>query len=137
MNTGPTTTTAAATAGIYALCDWLAGSDVQWLFGVAEDNAYYSHDHGFYRTGPEWTPATLAAGRDVPYSLSLPPDRLDPAELTRLADALDSVSREDIERELSKLPDEWPVSDEELAALASFVDHRRGPVAARIRAVVA
>jgi len=42
-------------AGIYALCDWLAGSDVQWLYGVEEDNAYYSHDHGYYLTGPDWT----------------------------------------------------------------------------------
>jgi hypothetical protein len=124
--------------GIYALCDWLAGSDVQWLYGVSEDNAYYSHDHGYYLSGsPDWTPATLAAARDAPYALSIPPDQLDGDELTRLAEALDGVSREDIEGELSKLPATWPVDDDELTAVAEFVDHRRGPVAARLRAVVA
>lgn len=123
--------------GIYALCDWLAGSDVQWLCGVAEDNAYYSHDHGFYLTGPDWTEASHTAGRDVPYALSIPPDQLDQAEMTRLADALDALTRQDIEGELSKLPGNWPVTDSELDAVAEFVDYRRGPVAARLRTVVA
>ena len=43
----------------------------------------------------------------------------------------------DIEGELSKLPGDWPVTDSELDAVADFVDYRRGPVAARLRAVVA
>lgn len=123
--------------GIYALCDWLAGSDVQWLYGVAEDNAYYSHDHGFYLTGPAWTEASLGAGQDVPYALSIPPDYLDSEELGRLADALDCLTREDIDDELSKLPGDWPVTDAELDAVAAFVDHRREPVAARLRGMVA
>jgi hypothetical protein len=122
--------------GIYALCDWLAGSDVQWLYGLSEDNAYYSHDHGFYLTGPEWTPATLTAERDAPYTLSISPNQLDRGELTRLADALDGLSRQDIEKELSKLPGDWPVTDDELSAVAEFAHHRRGLVAARLRAVV-
>src|SRR5918992_4298160 len=78
------------------------GSDVQWLYGVSEDNAYYSHDHGFYLTGPEWTLATLAAGQDAPFTLSVPPDQLDAGELTRLASVLDALSRQEIEHELSK-----------------------------------
>lgn len=123
--------------GIYALCDWLAGSDVQWLYGVAEDNAYYSHDHGYYLTGPDWTEASLAAGRDAPYTLSIPPGQLDDAELSRLADALDGLTRQDIGGELSKIPSDWPVTDGELDAVAAFVDHRRGPVAARLRGMVA
>lgn len=123
--------------GIYAACDWLAGSDVQWLYGVNEDNAYYSHDHGYYLTGPDWTQTSLAAGRDADYALSIPPGQLDDGELTRLADALDALTREDIEGELSKLPGSWPVDDSELDAVADFVDHRRGPVAARLRAILA
>jgi hypothetical protein len=123
--------------GIYAMCDWLAGPDVQWLYGVDEDNAYYSHDHGYYLTGPDWTETSLDAGRDAAYALSTPPDQLDAAEVTRLADALDAVTRQDIEGELSKLPGGWPVDVSELDAVVDFVDHRRGPVAARLRAVVA
>jgi hypothetical protein len=123
--------------GIYAMCDWFAGSDVQWLYGVDEHNAYYSHDHGFYLTGPDWTRVSLFAGRDTPYVLSIPSDHLDANELARLADALDGLDRHRIERELSKLPSDWPVTDDELDAVVDFVDYRRGPVAARLRVVVA
>jgi hypothetical protein len=123
-------------AGIHALCDWLAGGDVQWLYCVSEENAYYSHDHGFYLTGPAWTTASLAAARDTPFPLSAPPDRLDGAELERLATALEALRREDIEAELSKLPSDWPVTDSELAAVADFVEARQTPVAARLRALL-
>jgi hypothetical protein len=34
-------------------------------------------------------------------------------------------------------PSDWPVTDDDLAVVAEFVDHRRGPVAARLRGVVA
>jgi hypothetical protein len=123
-------------AGIHALCDWLAGADLQWLYGVAEDNAYFSHDHGFYLTGPDWTEASLQAARDTSFALSIPPTLLEPTELMRIATALDDLTRGAIDAELSKLPSSWPVSDTELDAVAEFVDYRRGPVAARLRAVV-
>jgi hypothetical protein len=45
------------------------------------------------------------------------------------------MSRKDIESELSKLPTNWPVTDDELDAVASFADDRRRPVAARLRAM--
>jgi hypothetical protein len=48
---------AARHAGFYAVMDWLAGADQQWLYSAPEDNAYYSHDHGHYFPGPDWTPA--------------------------------------------------------------------------------
>lgn len=123
--------------GIHALCDWLAGSDLQWLYGVAEDNAYYSHDHGFYLTGPDWTEASLQTARDTSFALSIPPTQLEQTELLRIATALDDLTRGAIDTELSKLPSSWPVADSELDAVAEFVDYRRGPVAARLRAVVA
>lgn len=123
--------------GIYALCDWLAGSDVQWLYGVDQDNAYYSHDHGFYLGGPTWTPETLDAARNVPHALSTPADNLDRDEISRVADALEAITRQEIEATLSNLPGSWPVTDAELDAVAEFADDRRGPVAARLRATVA
>jgi hypothetical protein len=123
-------------AGIYALCDWLAGSDVQWLYCVAEDNAYYSHDHGYYLTGPAWTTSTLAAARNTPFALSIPADRLEPDELERLATSLETLSGQEIETELSKLPADWPVTDSELDAVADFAYSRREPVAKRLRAAL-
>jgi len=122
--------------GIYALCDWLAGADLQWLRAVGESDAYFSHDHGFYLTGPQWSISTLEAGRDQPYGLSVPPDRLDPMELERCARALESVTRDQIEEVLSKLPAAWPVDNDELEAVATFADLRRLPVATRLRALV-
>ncbi|MGI8845852.1 MAG: hypothetical protein ACR2HC_06735 [Thermoleophilaceae bacterium] len=123
--------------GIYALCDWLAGGDLQWLLSVEEDNAYYSHDHGFFLTGPDWTIATLGAAHTASFALSEPGDRLDADELERLADALEALTREDIEVELSKLPSEWPVTDEELDAVADFAHSRRGAVTGRLRSALA
>lgn len=117
--------------GIYALCDWLAGSDVQWLYGVAEDNAYYSHDHGYYLTGPDWTETSLAARRDAPYTLSIPPGQLDVAELSRLADALDGLTRQDIDGELSKMPPDWPVTDSTPWLPSSIIGVAGGCAAAR------
>ncbi len=61
---------------------------------------------------------------------------LDSGELGRLADALDGLGREEIEREVSKTPASWPVSDAELAAVVEFAHRRRAPVAARLRALV-
>jgi hypothetical protein len=92
-------------AGIHALCDWLAGGDVQWLYCVSEENAYYSHDHGFYLTGPAWRTSSLAGARHTPFALSALTDRLDGAELERLAAALEAVRRQDIDVELS--PRAW------------------------------
>lgn len=123
--------------GIYALCDWLAGADIQWLYGVAEDNAYYSHDHGFYLTGPDWTETSLGVSREAPLPLSVPSAQLDHDEIIRLADVLEELERTAIDAELSRLPPGWPVTDHELDVLGEFVDHRRGSVAARLRALVA
>jgi hypothetical protein len=109
-----------AKLALHALCDWLAGGDVQWLYCVSEENAYYSHDHGFYLTGPAWTSSSLAAARDTPFALSAPTERLDGAELERLAASLEALCREDIEAELSKVPSTWPVTDSELEAVADL-----------------
>lgn len=124
-------------SGIYALCDWLAGSDVQWLYATDQDNAYYSHDHGFFLTGPDWTTASLAGARDGNFAISVPPDGLDPAALAAYADALEAVTREGIEAELSKLPLDWPVSEEELLAVRDFAEHRVAPTVGRLRGLLA
>jgi hypothetical protein len=123
-------------AGLYALCDWLLGSDVQWLYALDEDNAYYSHDHGYYLGGPGWNIESLRARANEPAPLSIPSVGLDPDELNRLAGALEGMTRAMIEDALSGLPADWPVSVGELESLAVVLDGRRAPVAARLRAMV-
>lgn len=124
-------------AGFFAVHDWLAGQDAQWLIGVGEDNAYYSHDHGHYFPGgPDWTVDSLGTNVGNPYSLGAPPDGLDAQELERLAGALEAVTEEEVVSELAKLPAEWPVTDDELEAVLDFALARRGAVAERLRAMI-
>ena len=97
---------------------------------------YFSHDHGFYLTGPDWTVEDLEQAWAADFSLVTDPAGLDGGELRRLADALDSLRREELEAEISKVPASWPVTDAELDAVVDFADRRRPPVAARLRALV-
>lgn len=120
-------------AGLFALHDWLAGDDAQWLYDTAADNAYFSHDHGFYLTGPDWTEISLGQQIGADFSLTVDPAGLDPGELTRLAERLEALNKDEIEAEISSLPAGWPVGEGELQAVADFADARRGSVAQRLR----
>ncbi len=123
--------------GLYALSDWLYCGDLQWLRATDQENAYYSHDHGFFLTGLDWTRESLAARGAEQGPITLDPNQLDPGELHRLADVLEGLDSPDIESAISGLPVSWSVSDEELAAVAHFANMRKAPVAARLRALVA
>jgi hypothetical protein len=124
-------------AGIFALYDWVGGSDPQWLM-MGADAAYFSHDHGHYFPGgPAWTIASLTANSGAAYQIGGATTGLDNGELNRIADRLEDVSREDLEACASNLPADWPVGTDELEALVEFVYGRRGAVAQRLRAMVA
>ncbi|HEX7292084.1 MAG TPA: hypothetical protein VF250_13240 [Conexibacter sp.] len=124
-------------AGFYALMDWLAGADQQWLYSGTAHNAYFSHDHGhFFPGGPNWTPAALAAVGTADRTLAVPPDGLDEAEVARLADAIGAISKDEIDAVMSNIPAEWPVGDDELAALSNFLEARQQPVAERLRSLL-
>jgi hypothetical protein len=123
-------------AGVFAICDWLLGGDMQWLRSLDEDNAYYSHDHGFFLTGPDWTVDTLTARQNEPAPVSTTTASFGRQEIERLADSLESLTRDDIDGAMSALPASWPVTDEELAHAATVIDYRRAPVAGRLRALV-
>jgi hypothetical protein len=61
---------------------------------------------------------------------------LDADELLRLADRLEALSKASIEAEIARLPANWPVGEGELQAVADFADHRKVPVASRLRRLV-
>ncbi|HZV73776.1 MAG TPA: hypothetical protein VFF79_08685 [Conexibacter sp.] len=124
-------------AGFYGLMDWLAGGDPQWLYSAPAENAYFSHDHGhFFPGGPDWTPASLASTGTGEHGLGVPATGLDPDEVARLADAIEAVTKDEIDGVMSKIPLEWLVADDDLAALSDFLEARRAPVAARLRALL-
>lgn len=123
-------------AGIYALYDWLGGSDPQWLM-VGSDAAYYSHDHGHYFPGgPQWTIESLNGHSGAVFHLGVSGDGLDASEVRRLAERLEATTEQEIAACLSNIPADWPVRDDELEALAEFIHGRRQPVAQRLRALV-
>lgn len=124
-------------AGFYALTDWLVGDDPQWLYSTSAENAFYSHDHGHYFPGgPDWTAESLAAMGTKARELGIPPTGVDTDEIERLAEAIESTAKEEIDGVMSKIPEQWPVTDGQLAALSDFIDMRRGPVAARLRGLL-
>ena len=123
-------------AGFFALHDWLGGSDPQWLYSTAENNAYLSHDHGHYLWGPAWTKDTLEQKVDDPAPLGFDTKGLDGDEIERLASALEGLAREGIEAALANLPDDWPIDAEAVTAVVDFAAARCNAVAERLRAMV-
>jgi len=125
-------------ASFFALYDWLIGQDPQWLVADGSDFAYHSHDHGHYFPGgPDWTVQTLQEHADDACALPADPSGLDPQELVRLADCLCSIDQAALEGALATLPPDWPISDAELDEMIRFLDHRRVPVASRLRLLAA
>jgi hypothetical protein len=124
-------------AGYFALYDWLFGNDPQWLVNSSADSMYYSHDHGHYFPGNHnWSIAQLTADRDTPNPLPFDAMGLDSAALESTADRIEMLTWDELAAELSDLPLAWPVTDDELAALVDFADHRRHAVVARLRALL-
>lgn len=122
-------------AGVYALHDWCAGADGQWLM-VGSESEFYSHDHGHYfPDGPPWTIPGLQQAASSSYALAASPHGLDARELERLADEIEGVSAQEIAAVMSNLPADWPVQDDELEALVDFVHARRPEVGGRLRAL--
>jgi hypothetical protein len=123
-------------AGFFALFDWLAGSDPQWLIAGAEDNAYYSHDHGCYLQGPAWTIESLQQHVGGAFQLGGQSGGLDMTELERLASGVSAVTEKEVVGAVANMPLEWPVTDEALEAFVDFTLERRGAVAERLRAMM-
>lgn len=121
-------------AGVYALWDWCHGADDQWLYASHDDERVYAHDLGHFLPGlNNWTSASLEAAVDQPRLPTWPPGGLDPAELDRLADALENLKRADLVAAINGLPSSWPVTDAELEVLGWFLERRANPVAERLR----
>jgi hypothetical protein len=124
-------------AGYFALWDWLFGSDPQWLIKQPADWMYFSHDHGHYLPGsPDWSIAQLTTEQDTPHPLSSDPSGLDAVAVGEFADGLEALTRPELAAALSRLPLDWPVTEDELEAVVDFADRRRLPTAGRLRTLL-
>jgi len=123
--------------GVYALVDWCFGDDLQWLLHTSDQWTLYSHDHGWYLPpgGPDWSLASLRAAVDVAGPVPGTPTGLDKTHLDRLADGLEAVTREALQKIMMDVPISWPVAGAELECLGWYLEHRAPLVAARLRAL--
>jgi hypothetical protein len=116
------------------LGDLCWGSDPQWLYAPVEENRFYSHDHGHYFPGgPSWTIDTLRGAdpnAEAPMGM-LPFARPDVA--LKVAERLETAGAVAIASVCSGLPTTWPVTDDELVELVTFLDKRRAGVVQRVR----
>ena len=125
-------------ARIFALWDWCWGSDQQWLHGATEDNATYSHDHGFFfpPAGWRWTIEELRRHVDEPHQLRQSADGLCRGDLVATAEGLERVDRVALAEVLRRVPQDWPVEDRELEVLGWFLERRAPAAAERIRTLI-
>ncbi|MEV6983969.1 hypothetical protein AB0M95_22300 [Sphaerisporangium sp. NPDC051017] len=64
------------------------------------------------------------------------PNGLAPEAVEAVAEALETIDRDALVKILRAVPASWPVSDEALATLGWFLEHRAPAVANRLRALV-
>lgn len=125
-------------AGIYALYDWCWGGDDQWLYQASDDNRLFSHDHGSYLPGgPYWTINRLRETVDDPHVQSQSVEGVDPKALLAYAARLDALSDQELGDALGIIPNQWPVSQDELNAVGWFLMNRAPAVSHRLRKLAA
>lgn len=126
-------------AGVYAFYDWCFGKDPQWLHDLNSDRQIYSHDHGLYLPSDgkkAWTRDLLMYEVDTPRRLPDPTDGLAPEAVKRYVEALEAVTRGDLENILNSVPRSWPVSDADLEDLGWFLEYRAPSAAERMKALI-
>lgn len=121
--------------GYFALFDWCWGGDPQGLLAMDQKEAYYSHDHGWFLppNGPAWDAASLRANVDVPHEFGDDISGLDPAEVKRIAQRLDTITRDELIGVVTNIPANWPVTNEDLEHVGAFLEVRAPVVADRLR----
>ncbi len=120
-------------AQIFGLYDWCWGGDPQWLVALAEENRFYSHDHGhFLPNGPNWFAATLETNVDAAHEFAEAGDAITPELGREVSATLRAIQREALRDALGRIPSAWPVTDEELECVGFFLERRAAASAERL-----
>lgn len=120
--------------GVIALYDWCWGNDDQWLYSESDDHRTFSHDHGWYLPGSNgtWTSQSLIQHVHEDRPLNCAISGIRQAEVLRIANRLRVLQAEQLVQALSNIPQEWPVTDDELEHVGWFLHQRAIPVADRL-----
>jgi hypothetical protein len=115
---------------------WLCANDNQLIYANQEPYLVYSVDHGFFFPGgPEWKISNFANSIEAkPYEEIRTQCSLTEQEIGVAIQALGRVSTTKIVEAIAWTPDEWGVSLEEKAALASFLCTRQDTMVNVVRA---
>lgn len=122
-------------AGFFALYDWCWGDDMQGLVDLDDDNAFHSHDHGYFLPpgGPGWDTASLLANIGTAHELGGDGGGCDTVEVNRICNKLENLTDGDLLSVVGAIPRLWPVSDDELGTVAFYLQERAPDVAHRLR----
>lgn len=121
-------------AGILALYDWCWGRDPQWLTVAIDDHATFSHDHGLFFGGANWSAAALRELVDAENIVPVADGRsaTSPAERSRIAELLRGISRAILVPILRRVPREWVPDPTDLEELGYFLERRAVSTADRL-----
>jgi hypothetical protein len=113
-------------ARLSVLFGWTSGSDQQFIYEKAARPRVYSHDHGHFLGGPNWSAASLAGSHNAVLDQSLVHGcNLTAAEIAEAMTRLQGVTPEEISEVVSGVPAEWGITAAERAALVEFLRRRR------------
>jgi hypothetical protein len=109
--------------GLYSLC---GAGDPQLFYSTISPQVVYSLDHGhFFPQGPGWSAASLAAAPPALIDPYFAGANLSSAELADARNRLSTVSDQDIADIIAGPPPDWPFTDQERAALGTYLRTRR------------
>lgn len=112
-------------AYVYALYSWALGADGQWLFDLSADSRTYSHDHGNYFFGPNWTEVTLRQHVETDHWLNAQSSAdVDEGAWLAATESLANVTAQQIVDVLGGVPPTWGIADRELEVLGYCLESR-------------
>lgn len=123
-------------ASLAILYGWMSASDHQLLFKDEYPHLVYSHDHGHFFNGPEWTIDSLQAlGRAEIDPWMSKEFNLTKEELVEAGKMLANVSPPTIVQAVATPPNSWRISMEERVAMVRYLQRRLEEIKQAARAL--
>jgi len=120
-------------ARLLALWDLCMGGDPQWLYDVLDDYSVWSFDHGFWLGGEgDWDEGSLTRTATSRWDDELSAGIASAAGLRAAAEAVSSLTRDDLRGVVARVPVEWGATSRELVTLVDVLYLRADGVASRL-----